>query len=145
MKVTTEKATDEFGVSKMLVKDLRYELAERDLKRTGNKAELVARLRFHFREMAEENSELAPDDYTSLPTPPEYNPTSASAAVISANDVDTSFSVAALPLIFDSLAPPSLMTIPGHNNLRVTGAAVVSGDAVDTPSSVAVLPFYNLA
>ena len=48
MKVTTEKETDELGVSKMLVKDLRHELAERDLKWTGSKAESVARLLFRF-------------------------------------------------------------------------------------------------
>ena len=47
-KVTTEKETDELGVSKMLVKDLRHELAERDLKWTGSKAESVARLLFRF-------------------------------------------------------------------------------------------------
>ena len=98
MKVTTEKATDEFGVSKMLVKDLRYELAERDLKRTGNKAELVARLRFHFREMAEENSELAPDDYTDLHPPLKCNSTSTSATIISVDAVDAPSSVAVLPL-----------------------------------------------
>ena len=34
------------------------------LKRTGNKAEFLARILFHFREMAEENSELAPDQDT---------------------------------------------------------------------------------
>ena len=73
MKVTTEKETDEFEVSQMLVKDLKYELVEGGLKRTGNKAELVARLLFHFQEMAEQNGELAPDDDIDLPPPPEHN------------------------------------------------------------------------
>ena len=89
MKVTTEKETDEFGVSQMLVKDLKYELTERGLKRTGNKAELVARLLFHFREMAEQNGELAPDDTIDLPPPPEHNLRVTGAAVISGDAVDT--------------------------------------------------------
>ena len=97
MEVTTEKETDEFGVSQMLVKDLKYELAERGLKRTKNKAELVVRLLFHFWEMAEKNGELAPDDDIDLPPPPEYNPTNTSAAVISGDTVDVPLSVAVLP------------------------------------------------
>ena len=98
MKVTTEKETDEFGIAQMLVKDLKFELTERDLKRTGNKAELVARLLFHFRKMAEKNGELAPDNNIDLPPPPEYNPTSTDTTVVNSNSTDTLLSVAALPL-----------------------------------------------
>ena len=41
--------TDEFGVSKMLVKNIRFDLTERGLKHTGNKPVLVERLLLHFR------------------------------------------------------------------------------------------------
>ena len=90
----------------MLVEDLKHELAKRGLKRARNKAELVARLLFHFREMAEENGELPPDHGTDLPPPPEHNATSTSAAIISEDTEDTPLSVAALPLIYESPAPP---------------------------------------
>ena len=99
MKVTTDKEKDEFGVSQMLVKDLKFELTERGLKHTGNKAELVARLLLHFRELSEENGELAPiDDDTDLPPPPECNPTSTGATVANGHAVDAPLSAAALPL-----------------------------------------------
>ena len=39
-----EKQIDEFGVSKILVKDLWFELTERGLKYTGNKPILVERI-----------------------------------------------------------------------------------------------------
>jgi len=56
-KIATEKQTDEFGVSEMLVKDLRFELTERGLKHTGNKPVLVERLLLHFQERIEDNEE----------------------------------------------------------------------------------------
>ena len=95
--------------------------------------------------MAEENSELAPDQDTDLPPPPAHNFTSTSADVISADAVGAPSSVAELLLIFESLVPPSLMAMTGHTNLQITGAVVVSSDAVDTPLLVAVLPLHNIA
>ena len=82
----------------MLVKDLKHELAERGLKRTGNKAELVARLLFHFRKIAEQNGELAPDDDIDLPPPPDHNLRVTGAAVISSDVVNTPSLVTALLL-----------------------------------------------
>ena len=121
MKVTTDKEKDEFGVSQMLVKDLKFELSERGLKHTGNKAELAARLLLHFRELSEENGELAPiNDDTDLPLPLECNPTSTGATVVNGHATDAPLPVAALPLF--------------------TGATVINGHAADAPLPVAALP-----